>query len=94
MKALTEMFSDPKFRSMARLCCPIDGPTKIEVMLQSIIDEVFGADHDSKYKAWVRRLYRLGFISRIPREWEPLKQASSSVMGSTAWPGGAEISLK
>ena len=36
----------------------------------SIVDEQFGYDPNSEYKRWVRSLYRLGLILRIPREWE------------------------
>ena len=39
-------------------------------MFESIVDEQFGYDPNSEYKRWVRRLYRLGLIPRIPREWE------------------------
>jgi hypothetical protein len=37
-----------------------------DVMFESIMEVQFG---DSEYKQWVRRLYELGLISRIPREW-------------------------
>ena len=50
-------------------CC-VDGPDEFDFLFESIVDEQFGYDPNSEYKRWVRRLYRLGLIPRIPREWE------------------------
>jgi hypothetical protein len=35
-----------------------------------ILDDQFGYDPNSEYKCWVRHLYGLGLISRIPSDWE------------------------
>jgi hypothetical protein len=37
-------------------------------LFESIVDEQFG--YDSAYKRWVRSLYRLRLILRIPSEWK------------------------
>jgi hypothetical protein len=66
MQELVELFSDPSLRSKARLRCPIEGPDEFDLLFESIIDDQFGHDQNSEYKRWVRRLHRLGFISRIP----------------------------
>jgi len=70
MRELKELFSNPAVVSQARLCCSTEGPTEVDVMFESIIDEQYGYDPNSEYKRWVRRLYRLGLIPRIPSEWE------------------------
>jgi len=70
MAKLTELFSDPSLSSKARLRCGIEGPTEFDILFESIIDEQFGNNSNSEYKRWVRRLYRLGLISRIPTESE------------------------
>jgi hypothetical protein len=69
MAKLVELFSDPSLASKTHFCCCIDGPTEFEIMIESIFD-----DEDSEYKRWVRRLYDLGLIPRIPREWEAPKE--------------------
>jgi hypothetical protein len=65
-----QLFSDPSLSSKARFSCCVDGPTEFEVLFESIIDEQFGYNPNSQYKRWVRRLYDLGFISRIPDDWQ------------------------
>jgi hypothetical protein len=70
MKKLVELFSDPSLPSKARFRCPLEGPDEFDVLFESILDDQFGHDPNSEYKQWVRRLYCLGFISRIPSEWE------------------------
>jgi hypothetical protein len=70
MRGLKELFSDPKIRSTASFRCCVDGPTEFEVLFESIVDEQFGYNANSEYKCWVRSLYRLGLILRIPSEWE------------------------
>ena len=45
----------------------------MEVLFESILDDQFGYDPNSEYKSWVRHLYDLGLISRIPREWKEPK---------------------
>jgi hypothetical protein len=73
MQELVELFSDPSLRSKARLRCPVEGPDEFDVLFESIIDDQFGHDPNSEYKQWVRRLYRLGFISRIPDDWQDVR---------------------
>jgi hypothetical protein len=70
MRDLVELFSDPVVVSQARLRCSTDGPDEIDVLFESILDDQFGHDPNSKYKSWVRHLYGLGLIPRIPSEWE------------------------
>ncbi len=70
MRDLKELFSDPKIHSTASFRCCTEGPTEFDVLFESIIDEVFGYNPNSEYKRWVRSLYRLGLILRIPSEWE------------------------
>jgi len=41
-----------------------------DVFFEKFLDEAFGHNPNSKYKCWVRRLYSLGLISKIPREWQ------------------------
>jgi hypothetical protein len=64
MAKLVELFSDPSLPSTARFSCCVDGPTEFEIMIESIFDE-----ENSEYKRWVRCLYELGLISRIPDDW-------------------------
>jgi hypothetical protein len=68
MAKLVELFSDPSLASKAQFHCCVDGPTEFE--FESIVDELFGYNPNSEYKSWVRSLYRLGLILRIPSEWE------------------------
>jgi hypothetical protein len=70
MRDLVELFSDPVVVSQARLRCSTDGPDEFDVPFESILDDQFGYEPNSKYKSWVRHLYDLGLISRIPSEWE------------------------
>jgi hypothetical protein len=70
MAKLVELFSDPSLASKAQFRCCVDGPTEFEVLFESIVDEQFGYNPNSEYKRWVRSLYRLGLILRIPSEWE------------------------
>src|SRR6516162_8262935 len=67
---LTELFSDPNLPSKAQFRCGTEGPTEFDVLFESIIDDQFGYNPNSEYKNWVRSLYRLGLIPRIPSEWE------------------------
>jgi hypothetical protein len=67
---LVELFSDPSLPSKAQLRCSVEGPDDLDVLFESIIDDQFGHDPNSEYKQWVRRLYDLGLISRIPSEWK------------------------
>jgi len=70
MAKLVELFSDSSLSSNARVRCGVEGPTEFDILFESIIDEQFGNNSNSEYKRWVRRLYRLGLISRIPTESE------------------------
>jgi hypothetical protein len=73
MKDLIELFSDPAIAAQARFRCSTEGPDDMEVLFESILDDQFGYDPNSEYKSWVRHLYDLGLISRIPREWKEAK---------------------
>jgi hypothetical protein len=70
MAKLVELFSDPSLPSKARFRCPLEGPDEFDVLFESILDDQFGHDPNSGYKQWVRRLYQLGFIPRLPGEWK------------------------
>ena len=70
MKKLVELFSDPSLASQARLRCSVEGPDDFDLLFETIIDSQFGHDPNSEYKQWVRRLYRLGLIPRLPDEWK------------------------
>jgi hypothetical protein len=70
MRKLKELFSDPAIATQARFRCSTEGPDDIDVLFESILDDQFGYDSNSEYKCWVRHLYGLGLISRIPSEWE------------------------
>ena len=70
MKELVELFSDPSLASQARLRCSVEGPDDFDLLFETIIDDQFGHDPNSEYKQWVRRLYRLGLIPRLPDEWK------------------------
>jgi hypothetical protein len=78
MKALTELFSDPKLRSKAHFRCSTEGPTEFDLIFETILDDTFGYNLNSKYKCWVRRLYSHGFISRIPAGWETRRTRRST----------------
>jgi hypothetical protein len=67
---LVELFSDPNLSSKARLRCGVEGPDEFDIFFESIIDEVFGHDPNSEYKRWVRQLYEIGLIPRLPEEWK------------------------
>jgi hypothetical protein len=77
MKALTRQFSDPKFHFKAYFHCPVDGPAEFDLLFEAILDDTFGHNPNSKYKCWVRRLYGLGLISRIPQEWADPEDAGN-----------------
>ena len=70
MAKLVELFSDPSISSKAQFRCGIEGPTEIDVLFESIIDEQYGYDPNSEYKLWIRNPHRLGLILRVPSEWE------------------------
>lgn len=74
MARLVDLSSDPKLCPRSR--CSTEGPTQFDVLFESIMDDVFGYDPNSKYKAWVRRLYRVGIISDIPSAWQTLEDES------------------
>ena len=64
MRGLKELFSDPALATRASFRCSTDGPTEIDVLMESIFGE------DSEYKQWIKRLYDLGFIPQVPDEWK------------------------
>jgi hypothetical protein len=70
MAKLVELFSDSNLPFKPRFRCGVEGPDEFDVLFQSIIDDQFGHDPNSEYKQWVRRLYELGFIPRLPDEWK------------------------
>jgi hypothetical protein len=70
MAQLVELFSDPSLPSKARFRCGTEGPDEFDLLFESIVDEQFGYNLNSEYKRWVRSLYRLGMILKIPSEWE------------------------
>jgi hypothetical protein len=70
MRELKELFSDPKIQSTTSFRCCTEGLTEIDIMFESIIDEQYGYDPNSEYKQWVRRLYEIGLIPRLPDEWK------------------------
>jgi hypothetical protein len=67
MAELVKIFSDPNLPTKPRFRCGVEGPDEFDVMFESIMEEQFG---DSDYKQWVKRLYDLGFIRRLPDEWK------------------------
>jgi hypothetical protein len=69
VNALVRLFSSRQIANKAHFRCSIDGPTDLDVLFESALDDAFGRDLGSDYKRWIRRLYRLGFISRMPAEW-------------------------
>jgi hypothetical protein len=68
MVRLVELFSDPAMMARAHFRCSTEGPTEFDVLFESIIDDQFGYEPNSEIKNWVRRLYGLGLIPRIPNE--------------------------
>jgi hypothetical protein len=67
MAELVKIFSDPNLPRKPRFRCCVEGPDEFDVMFESIMEEQFG---DSEYKEWVKRLYNLGLIARLPDEWK------------------------
>jgi hypothetical protein len=67
MAELVKIFSDPNLPTKPRFRCGTEGPDEFDVMFESIMEEQFG---DDEYKQWVRRLFQLGLISRLPDEWK------------------------
>ncbi len=65
MSGLKELFSDPALATRASFRCSTEGPDEIDVVIESLFGE-----EDSEYEQWVRRLYELGPISKIPPEWK------------------------
>jgi hypothetical protein len=65
LEKLKELFSDPAMATRASLRCSTEGPTDDEVMIESICGE-----ENSEYRQWIKRLYELGFIPRLPDEWK------------------------
>jgi hypothetical protein len=80
--ALTRLFSSREIANKAHFRCSIDGPTDSDVLFESVLDDVFGRDAGSDYKRWVRRLYRLGLIPKMPRKWKTSKHLENLEAGS------------
>jgi hypothetical protein len=57
MNTLTQLFSSRELANKAHFRCSIDGPIDLDVLFESVLDEVFGRDPSSDYKHWVRRLF-------------------------------------
>jgi hypothetical protein len=79
MKALTRIFSDQKLTAKAHFRCSVDGPTEIDELFESVMDETFGPHPRSRYKRWVGRLYRLGLIPEVPAGWVDDPQDTENV---------------
>ena len=56
MRKLVKLFSDPAIAAQARFRCSTEGPDEMDVLFESILDDQFGYDPNSKYKSWVRHL--------------------------------------
>jgi crotonobetainyl-CoA:carnitine CoA-transferase CaiB-like acyl-CoA transferase len=67
MAELVKIFSDPNLPTKPRFRRRVEGPDEFDVMFESIMEEQFG---DNEYKEWVKRLYNLGLIARLPAEWK------------------------
>jgi len=65
LEKLKELFSDPAMATRASFRCSTEGPTADEAMNESIRGE-----ENSEYRQWIKRLYELGFIPRLPDEWK------------------------
>ncbi len=62
MRALVELFSDPKLKSKAHFRYPVDGRrSEAEQAVDAAIEAAFGPD--KKREHWVRRLRRLGLVN-------------------------------
>lgn len=60
--ALLKLFSSPSVARHAHLSCCTDGPNEFDILFESISDEQFWPNPNSKYKRWLRHLRCLGFI--------------------------------
>ena len=65
MRGLKELFSDPTLATPASFRCSTEEPSDIDIMFESIFPEENG-----EYKQWIKRLYNLGLIRRLPDESE------------------------
>ena len=61
MRGLKELFSDPALALGQRT----EGPSDIDILFEFIFPEENG-----EYKQWIKRLYNLGLIRRLPDEWK------------------------
>jgi hypothetical protein len=50
MAKLVELFSDASNHSASRFRCGVEGPTELDFLFESIIDDQFGHDPNSEYK--------------------------------------------
>jgi hypothetical protein len=62
MRALTELFSDPKLKSKAHFRYPVDGyRSEADEAVKDALEAAFGPN--KAYERWVRRLRRLGLVN-------------------------------
>jgi hypothetical protein len=62
MRALTELFSDPKLKGKAHFSYPVDGQrSEAEEAVYAAVEAAFGPNKE--YERWVRRLHRLGLVN-------------------------------
>ena len=76
--ALFKLFSSPEVRRHAHLSCRTDGPTEFDLLFESILDEQFGPNPNSKYKRWIRRLRRHGLIPQEHSQPDTTTRASQT----------------
>jgi hypothetical protein len=78
VNALGHLFSSRDIANKAHFRCSTEGPTDLDVLFESVLDDVFGRDPSRDYKRWIRSLFRLGLISRMPTEWLVPKDLENS----------------
>jgi hypothetical protein len=62
MRALTELFSDPKVKGKAHFRYPVDGQrSETDGAVDPALEAAFGPNKE--YERWVRRLRRLGLVN-------------------------------
>jgi hypothetical protein len=67
MRALTELFSDPKLKSKSHFRYPVDGQrSEVDEAVDAAVEAAFGPNRE--YERWVRRLRRLGLVNNWKRE--------------------------
>jgi hypothetical protein len=56
IKALGQLFSDPRIRGHAHFRYSLDGPTDVEKAFDEALKVAFGPRCNKKHEAWVKRL--------------------------------------